>query len=71
LKGKKLWKELIRLLSVEGQTTMVVLAQASMGVFFIRSMSDTHLEMLILLKTTAGRRETPGELSRTTVSEES
>jgi len=33
-------KELIRLLSVEGQPTKAVLAQTCMGIFFIRSVSD-------------------------------
>jgi hypothetical protein len=41
MKDKTLWKEPIRLLSVEGQTTNIVLAQTCMGVFFIRSVSGT------------------------------
>jgi hypothetical protein len=38
-------KELIRLVSVEGQPTKAVLAQTFMGVFFIRSVSDTIFAM--------------------------
>jgi len=34
MKDKKLWKELIRLLSVECQPTTAVLAQTCMGVIF-------------------------------------
>jgi hypothetical protein len=34
-----LWKELIRLLYVEGQQTKEVLAQTHMSVFFIRSVA--------------------------------
>jgi uncharacterized membrane protein len=34
LKDNKLWKKLIRLLSVEGQPTKAVLAHTCMGVFF-------------------------------------
>jgi hypothetical protein len=51
-----LWKELIRLLSVEGQPTKVVLAQTCMGVFFIRSVSDTIFARLFLPKTPADHR---------------
>jgi len=43
-------EELIRLLSVEGQPTKAVLAQTCMGVFFIRSVSDTIFAMLFLPK---------------------
>jgi hypothetical protein len=42
LKDKKLWKELMRLLSVEGQPAKTVLAQTCVGVFSIRSVSDTN-----------------------------
>jgi hypothetical protein len=45
LKKKKLWKEVIRL-SVEGQPTKARLAHTCVGVFFIRSVSDTIFEML-------------------------
>jgi hypothetical protein len=41
MKDKKLWKELISLLSVEGQPTKAVLAQRCVAVFFISSVSDT------------------------------
>jgi hypothetical protein len=47
---KKLWKELICLLSVEGQPTKADSAQTGMGVFFICSVSDTIFAMLFLLK---------------------
>jgi hypothetical protein len=50
MKDKKLWNELIRLLSVEGQATNAVLAQTCMGVHFIRSLSDIIFAMLYLLK---------------------
>jgi hypothetical protein len=43
---KKLWKK--RLLSVEGQLTKAVLAQTGMGVFFVRSVSDTTFILLFL-----------------------
>jgi hypothetical protein len=36
-----LWKELIRLLSADGQPTRTVLVQTCVGVFFVRSVSDT------------------------------
>jgi hypothetical protein len=45
LKDKKLWKELIRLLSIGGQPTKAVLAQTCMGVFFVRLVSGTIFEM--------------------------
>jgi hypothetical protein len=38
----------IYLLSVEGQPTKAVLVQTCMGVFFIRSVSDTIIAMLFL-----------------------
>jgi hypothetical protein len=41
IEGKKLLKELIRLLSVEVQRTKAFLTQTCMGVFFIHSVSDT------------------------------
>jgi hypothetical protein len=44
IKYKKLWKELIRILSAEGQPKKAVLAQTCMGVFFICSVSDTILQ---------------------------
>jgi hypothetical protein len=51
-----LWKQLIRLLSVEGQPTKAVLAQPCMGVFFVRSVSDTIFAMIFLPKPPADRR---------------
>jgi hypothetical protein len=63
---KKLWKELIRLLSAEVQPKKAVLAQAYMGVFFIRSVSGTNFVILFLPKPSAYRRGLPGEPSRTT-----
>jgi hypothetical protein len=47
---KKLWKELIRLLSVEGRAIKATLEQIRMAVFFIRSVSDTIFSMLFLPK---------------------
>jgi hypothetical protein len=44
------WKELIRLLSTEGQPTKAVLVPTSLLVFFIRSVSDTIFKILFLLK---------------------
>jgi hypothetical protein len=41
LNVNELWQELIRLLSVDGQPTKAVLAQTYMGVFLIRSLTDT------------------------------
>jgi hypothetical protein len=41
-------KELISLLSVEGQPTKAVLEKTCMGVFFIHSESDTILAMPFL-----------------------
>jgi hypothetical protein len=38
------------ILSVEGQSTKVVLAQTCKGVFFIRSVSDTIFALRFLLK---------------------
>jgi hypothetical protein len=67
LKDKKLRKELIRLLSVEWQPSKAVLAKTCMSVFFIRSMSDTILEMRFVLKLPANRRGPPDELLRTTI----
>jgi hypothetical protein len=46
---KKLWKEQIRLISVEDQPTKAVLAQTSMGVFFIPFVSETNFLMQALL----------------------
>jgi hypothetical protein len=63
---KQLWKELIRLLSAEGQPTNAVLAHACVGVFFIRSVSGTNFVILFLPKPSAYRRGLPGEPSRTT-----
>jgi hypothetical protein len=56
LSDKKLRKELIRLLSVEGQPTKAVLAQTCMGVFFIRYVSDTIFSINLLPKPPAVRR---------------
>jgi hypothetical protein len=58
---KKLWKELIRLLSVEGQPTMALLSHICVGVFFIRSVSDAIFGMLFLPKPLADRRGPRGE----------
>jgi hypothetical protein len=63
----KLWKELIRLRSVEGQRTKADLAQICTGVIFIRSVSDTISVMLFLLKPPADRDGPPCEHPRTTV----
>jgi hypothetical protein len=41
LKDEKLWKELIWLLSVDGQPTKEILAQTCVGIFFICLVSDT------------------------------
>jgi hypothetical protein len=46
----KLWKELIHLLSVEGQPTRAVWAQTWMGVFFVCPVSATIFLMLFLPK---------------------
>jgi hypothetical protein len=51
-----LWKNLIRILSVEIQPTEAVLGQVCMGAFFIRSVSDTIFAMLFLLKSPADHR---------------
>jgi hypothetical protein len=53
---KTLWKEVIRLLSVEGQPTEAVLAQTCEGVFFFRSVSDTIFAMPFLPKPPADSR---------------
>jgi hypothetical protein len=60
LNGNKFWKELIRLLSVDGQPTKAVLAQICVGVFFIYSVSDTIFAMSFLPKPprTTGRPRT-------------
>jgi hypothetical protein len=58
LKAKKLWKELICLLSVEGQLTKAALAQICMVIFFFNSVSDTIFAMLFLLKPPVDRRTT-------------
>jgi hypothetical protein len=50
LNYKKLWKERIRVLSIEGQPTRAVLAQTCMAVYFIRSVSDTIFAMLLIPK---------------------
>jgi hypothetical protein len=50
LNGNKLWKELIRLLSVDGQPIKADLAQTCVGVFFIRAVSDTIFAMPFLPK---------------------
>jgi amino acid transporter len=55
----KLFKELIRLHSVEGQPKIAVLAQTCMGIFFILSVSDTIFTMLFLPKPLADRRGPP------------
>jgi hypothetical protein len=54
--GQQLWKELIRLLSVQGQSTKVVLAQTCVGAFFIRSVSDTIFAVLFSSETACGPR---------------
>jgi hypothetical protein len=41
IEGQKLWKELIHLLSVQGQLIKAVLSQTCKGVFFIRLALDT------------------------------
>jgi hypothetical protein len=46
IEGQELWKELIRILSVEGQPTKAALAQTCMGVLFIRSVSYTIFAIL-------------------------
>jgi hypothetical protein len=56
LHDKKLWKELIRLLSDEGQPAKLVLAQTCMGVFFIRYVTGTIFAMLFLLEPPEDRR---------------
>jgi hypothetical protein len=56
IEDKKLGKELIRLLSAEGQPTRAVLAQTRVGVLFIRSVSDT---ILFLPKPPADHRRPP------------
>jgi hypothetical protein len=48
IKGQELWKKTVHLLFLEGQPTKAVLPQTFMGVFFIRSVSDTILAMLFL-----------------------
>jgi hypothetical protein len=45
-----LWKELIFLLSVQGQPAKAVLEQTSIGVFFIHSEPDTIFGMFFLPK---------------------
>jgi hypothetical protein len=57
-----LWKELIRLVSVEDQPTKPVLAQTYVGVSLIHSVSDTIFAILLLPKP-------PGEPPWTTVLE--
>jgi hypothetical protein len=47
---KKLLKELIRILSVEGQPTKAVLVQTWMGEFFIRLVPGIYFAMLFLPK---------------------
>jgi hypothetical protein len=56
MKNKNLWKELIRLLCVEGQPTKAVLTLTCMGVSFIRSLFDITFIMLFLPKLPADRR---------------
>jgi hypothetical protein len=56
MKDKKLWKELIYLLSVEGQPTKVDLSQTCKDVFFIREVSDTVFAILFLPKLPADTR---------------
>jgi hypothetical protein len=67
---KQLLKELIRLLSVEGQPTKTVVAQTSMGTSFNRSVSDTFFALLLSSKLSADNlanpRGPPDEPSRTT-----
>jgi hypothetical protein len=60
MKETKLWKKLICLLSVEGQPIKAVLAQTCMGVFSIRSVSDTTFATLFLPKLPADRSGPPG-----------
>jgi hypothetical protein len=67
LKGKKLWKELIYLLSVEGHPTKAVLVQTFMGVFFILSVSDTIFAMFLLSKLPVDRCRPAGLPLGTTV----
>jgi hypothetical protein len=49
------------------QPTKAVLAQICMGVFLIRSVSDTIITMLFLLKPPSDRRGQPDEAPQTTV----
>jgi hypothetical protein len=53
IQGQEVWKEQIRVLSVEGQPSKAVLAQTCTGVVFIPSVSDTTFAMLFLPKTNA------------------
>jgi hypothetical protein len=46
-KDNKLWKELIRQLSVDGQTTKTVLAQKCQRVYVIRQASDTMFAIFL------------------------
>jgi hypothetical protein len=59
MKDKKLWKELISLLSVEGQPTKAVLAQRYVGVLFILSVSDTIFEIIFSSETVCRPRGEP------------
>jgi hypothetical protein len=45
---QEIWKELIPLLSVEGQPTKAASAQTRMGAFLIRSVSDDNFPMSFL-----------------------
>jgi hypothetical protein len=53
--NKGLWKELTRLLSVEGQPAKAVLAPTCVVVLFIRSVFDTVFAMLFISKPLADR----------------
>jgi hypothetical protein len=48
IESKKLWKELIRILSVKGQPTKAILSHTRTGIFFILSVSDIILVVLFL-----------------------
>jgi hypothetical protein len=52
IQGQAVMEKLIRLLSVKGQPTKAVLAQACMGALLIRSMSDKTCAMIFLQKPT-------------------
>jgi hypothetical protein len=66
IERQELWKELIRLLSVECHPTKAVLAETCMGAFFIPSVSDTVFAMLFLSKPPADYRWTEDHSFRNT-----